>query len=78
MLSSECSNSLLAPLLLLCPRRVFLASLMLAAKFTHDHSYANSAWSKITGFPVRDLGRCERALGDALGWHLWVRADQVS
>ncbi|KAJ7153729.1 hypothetical protein C8R46DRAFT_834043, partial [Mycena filopes] len=55
-----------------CPRRAFLASLMLATKFIHDHNHSNSAWAKITGFSVRDLGRSERALGDALGWHLWV------
>ncbi|KAJ7730556.1 hypothetical protein B0H16DRAFT_1278728, partial [Mycena metata] len=55
-----------------CPRRVFLASLMLARKFLYDQGYSNLAWAKISGFPVHELGRCERALGDALDWRLWI------
>ncbi|KAJ7721709.1 hypothetical protein B0H16DRAFT_1335157, partial [Mycena metata] len=62
----------LAPLFLLCPRRVFLASLMLARKFLYDQGYSNLAWAKIVVFPVHELGRCERALGDALDWRLWI------
>ena len=57
---------------LLCPRRTFLASLILASKFTQDRCYANKAWAKLSGLPPREIGRCERALGDALEWRLWV------
>jgi hypothetical protein len=58
----------LAPLL--CPRRTFLASLILASKFTQE-CYSNKA-AKLSGLPPREIGRCKRALGDALEWHLWV------
>jgi hypothetical protein len=57
---------------LLCPRRAFLASLILASKFTQDKCYSNRAWAKLSGLPAREVGRCERALGDALDWRLWV------
>lgn len=57
---------------LLCPRRTFLASLILASKFTQDKCYSNRAWAKLSGLPAREIGRCERALGDALEWRLWV------
>ncbi|KAG6920284.1 hypothetical protein DXG01_005053 [Tephrocybe rancida] len=57
---------------LLCPRRAFLASLILASKFTQDKCYSNRAWAKLSGLPPREIGRCERALGEALDWRLWV------
>lgn len=74
---SKVANSPLAPLPplpspLLCPRRAFLASLILASKFTQDKCYSNRAWAKLSGLPPREIGRCERALGDALEWRLWV------
>ncbi|KAA1476028.1 hypothetical protein DENSPDRAFT_489981 [Dentipellis sp. KUC8613] len=57
---------------LLCPRRTFLAALILASKFLQDKCYSNRAWAKLAGLPAREIGRCERALGDALDWRLWV------
>ncbi|OBZ68311.1 hypothetical protein A0H81_11726 [Grifola frondosa] len=57
---------------LLCPRRAFLACLILASKFMQDRSYSNRAWAKLAGLPPREIGRCERALGEALEWRLWV------
>ena len=57
---------------LLCPRRAFLASLILASKFMQDKCYSNRAWAKLAGLPAREIGRCERALGEALEWRLWV------
>ncbi|KAJ7740062.1 hypothetical protein DFH07DRAFT_683557, partial [Mycena maculata] len=55
-----------------CPRRAFLISLILASKFTQDQCYSNRAWVKFSGMSAREICRCERALGDALDWHLWV------
>ena len=57
---------------LLCPRRAFLASLILASKFIQDKCYSNRAWAKLSGLPPREISRCERALGEALEWRLWV------
>ena len=68
--SSTCTSSLPSPLL--CPRRAFLASLILASKFMQDKCYSNRAWAKLSGLPPREIGRCERALGEALEWRLWV------
>ena len=68
--SPSTSASLPSPLL--CPRRTFLASVILASKFSQDKCYSNRAWAKLSGLPPREIGRCERALGQALGWRLWV------
>lgn len=80
--ASTASGSLPAlptlPSPLLCPRRTFLASLILASKFTDDRCYSNKAWAKLSGLPAREIGRCERALGDALGWRLWVGKQPVA
>ena len=64
----------LAPLAspLLYPRRPFLASHILASKFTQDRRYSNKTWAKLSGLPPREIGRCERALGDVVEWPLWV------
>lgn len=61
-----------SPSPLLCPRRTFLACLILASKFMQDRSYSNRAWAKLAGLPPREIGRCERALGNLLEWRLWV------
>ncbi|KIO09896.1 hypothetical protein M404DRAFT_63777, partial [Pisolithus tinctorius Marx 270] len=50
----------------------FLASLILASKFMQDRCYSNRAWAKLSGLSPREIGRCERALGEALEWRLWV------
>jgi len=69
----DSSNAIsMPPSPLLCPRRTFLASLILASKFMQDKCYSNRAWSKLSGIPARELSCCERALGDALNWRLWV------
>ncbi|EJD52385.1 hypothetical protein AURDEDRAFT_111113 [Auricularia subglabra TFB-10046 SS5] len=57
---------------LLCPRRTFLASILLASKFLQDRSYSNKAWAKLTGLAAREVGRCERVLCAALDYRLWV------
>ncbi|KAJ3765941.1 hypothetical protein FB446DRAFT_608510, partial [Lentinula raphanica] len=44
----------------------FLASLT----STQDECYSNQAWAIPSGLPPRAVGRCERALGDALYWRL--------
>ncbi|KAH8114888.1 hypothetical protein DFH11DRAFT_1497074, partial [Phellopilus nigrolimitatus] len=43
-----------------------------ASKFLQDRCYSNRAWAKLSGLPLREISSCERALGDALEWRLWV------
>jgi hypothetical protein len=64
------TSSLPSPLL--CPRCTFLVALILASKFSQDKSYSNRAWAKLSGLPPREIGRCERALGQTLDWRLWI------
>ncbi|KAG8959123.1 hypothetical protein FRC00_001921 [Tulasnella sp. 408] len=65
-------NQILATHPLLDARRTFLASLVLATKFIQDKAYSNKAWAKLSGLAGKEVGRCERALGGALQWRLWV------
>lgn len=63
---------------LLCPRRTLMGALVLSAKFVQDKCYSNLAWAKLCGLPPREVSRCERTLGDALGWRLWVGRESLS
>ncbi|KAJ3920914.1 hypothetical protein F5877DRAFT_76681 [Lentinula edodes] len=47
----------LLPSPLLCPRRTFLASLILATKFIHDKSYSNRAWAAVLALVGRQRVR---------------------
>lgn len=58
-------------------RRVFLASLVLACKFVFDKPYDNRSWSLISGLGSRDIGECERVVGDVLQWRLWIGAGRA-
>jgi hypothetical protein len=63
---------------LLCPRRTLMGALVLSAKFVQDKCYSNRAWAKLCGLPPREVSRCERALGDVLGWRLWVGREMLT
>lgn len=58
-------------------RRVFLAALVLACKFVFDKPYDNRSWSLISGLGSRDIGECERVVGEVLGWRLWIGAGRA-
>ncbi|KAG8685541.1 hypothetical protein FRC09_014682, partial [Ceratobasidium sp. 395] len=57
---------------LLDPRRVYLAAIILGSKFLLDRTYTNKTWAAVSGLDALEVGRCERALGEALHWRLWV------
>jgi len=61
------SNWLPSPLL--CPRRVFLVTLILASKFVEDAVLSNREWARIAGLPAHEVFRCEIIVGEAL--QLW-------
>lgn len=75
---NQASPMFALPSPLLCPRRAFLASLILASKFFQDKCYSNRAWAKLSGLPPREISRCERALGQVLEWRLWVGKKPVA
>jgi len=66
------AGSEFTPSPLIDPRRTFLASLVLASKFLLDKAFSNKAWAKLSGLEALEVGKCERALGTALNWRLWV------
>ena len=55
-----------------CPCLTFIAALVLASKFSEDICRSNVSWAALSGIPLVEVGRCERALGTALDWRLWV------
>ncbi|KAJ3523460.1 hypothetical protein NMY22_g11432 [Coprinellus aureogranulatus] len=57
---------------LLCPQLTFLAALCLASKFMQDRCCSNRFWANLSGLSVKEVGRCERALAEALDCRLWV------
>lgn len=58
---------------LLCGRRIFLASVMVASKFLQDKTFSNKGWNRMTGLPLRQLACVERAFLKAIGWDLNIR-----
>ncbi|KAJ3562563.1 hypothetical protein NP233_g9489 [Leucocoprinus birnbaumii] len=57
---------------ILCLRRAFLASVILASKFTQDKCYLNCPWVKLPVLSAREISGSERSLGETLDWRLWV------
>lgn len=60
---------------LLCGRRMFLASLMLAFKFLQDRNYSSRAWSTISGLSITDINQNEFRLLEALQYRTFVSAE---
>jgi hypothetical protein len=63
---------------LLDPRRVYLAAIILGSKFLLDRTYTNKTWAGVSGLDALEVGRCERAMAEALEWRLWVGAPAPS
>lgn len=59
-----------------CPRRTFLAALMVASKYLQDRNYSLSAWSKISGLSRAELTQNESRFLDAIDWRLFVPTDK--
>ncbi len=57
---------------LLCPRRTFVAALVVASKCLQDCCVSNRVWAKICGLLPREISLCERVLCEVLEWRLWV------
>ncbi|KLO14928.1 hypothetical protein SCHPADRAFT_888947 [Schizopora paradoxa] len=59
--------------------RVFLGSLILAAKYLNDSSLKNAHWALCTRlFGKRDVARVEREFLDVLNWELAVKENDVA
>jgi hypothetical protein len=56
--------------------RVFVTSLLLADKYTEDHSYTNKAWSTLSGLPINDINAMEREFLSLLGHALYVSEEE--
>ncbi|ODQ68225.1 hypothetical protein NADFUDRAFT_63685 [Nadsonia fulvescens var. elongata DSM 6958] len=60
---------------LLCGRRAFLTSLIIASKYLQDRNYSIKAWSKISGLSTSELSTNEIEFLKAVDWNLHVPSD---
>ncbi|KAJ3327142.1 hypothetical protein HDU76_012326 [Blyttiomyces sp. JEL0837] len=56
----------------LCGRRMFLSSLIVAAKYLQDRNYSNRAWSKISGLPLSEINANEMEFLKMIDYDLFV------
>ena len=61
-----------------CGRRMFLASLIVASKYLQDRNYANNAWSKICGLPVREINEIERRFLKLIDYNLFIGEERYN
>jgi hypothetical protein len=54
------------------PSTRFHGFMVALVKFVQDKCYSNKVWAKLCGLPEWEVSCYEHALGDALGWQLWV------
>ncbi|GJN90664.1 hypothetical protein Rhopal_003676-T1 [Rhodotorula paludigena] len=59
----------------LCGRRMFLAALISASKYLQDRNYSNRAWAKISGLPVQEVNKNERAFLQVVAFQLHLRKE---
>ncbi|ORX92532.1 hypothetical protein K493DRAFT_316533 [Basidiobolus meristosporus CBS 931.73] len=52
--------------------RIFIVSMMLAAKFLEDITYTSQSWSTITGMPTREIAVMEREFLAGLKYELHI------
>lgn len=55
-----------------CGRRVLLGALITAAKFLHDQSFSNRAWSRAYGLSTKEILKIECNFLYSLRWSLWI------
>ncbi|KAI7848972.1 hypothetical protein BDC45DRAFT_402144, partial [Circinella umbellata] len=55
-----------------CPRRMFLASLIVASKYVQDKTYRNSAWASIARIHVHQVNMAERIFLELCDYQLYM------
>ncbi|KZL80654.1 g1 s-specific cyclin [Colletotrichum incanum] len=55
-----------------CPRRMFLAALMLGWKFTQEQAFSTTTWATLSGLSARELNRNEAAFLSVIDWRLYI------
>lgn len=55
-----------------CRRRMFLAALILASKYTQDRNYSSRAWAKISGLCSKEINTNEAVFLFTIDWHLYI------
>ncbi|KAI9314797.1 cyclin-domain-containing protein, partial [Dichotomocladium elegans] len=58
--------------IILCGRRMFLASLMVASKYLQDKNYRNKAWAKIAGLDIAEINAAEMAFLGLIDYKLFI------
>ncbi len=61
--------------LLDCPRRTFLTSLIVSAKYLQDQTYSLKSWSRITGLRLKEIKNYELQFLKAIKYDLYIKKD---
>ncbi|KAI9275421.1 hypothetical protein BDA99DRAFT_601061 [Phascolomyces articulosus] len=56
-----------------CPKRMFLASLIVASKYVQDKTYRNSAWASIARMHVHQVNLAERTFLELCDYQLYMK-----
>ncbi|KAH8589909.1 hypothetical protein B0O99DRAFT_496604, partial [Bisporella sp. PMI_857] len=55
-----------------CQRRMFLAALILAFKYSQDRNYSLSTWAVISGLCSEEIKLNEAVFLTMVDWHLYI------
>lgn len=58
--------------------KLFTVAVMLAHKWSEDHTFKNKTWSEVTGIPLTDLNRLEMSFLECLNYNVAVSAIEYS
>ncbi|RHZ88163.1 hypothetical protein Glove_26g129 [Diversispora epigaea] len=58
--------------------KLFTVAVMLAHKWSEDHTFKNKTWSEVTSIPLAELNRLEMALLEGLDYNVSVNATEYS
>ena len=60
-----------------CPRRMFLAAIMLGWKYTQEKSYSSRAWARISGLHLKEINSNEVMFLVRIDWRLYISCENL-
>ncbi|KAH6985356.1 hypothetical protein EDB80DRAFT_533055, partial [Ilyonectria destructans] len=55
-----------------CPRRMFLAAIMLGWKYTKERSPSSKMWARISGLQLKEINANEAMFLEIIDWRLYI------
>lgn len=60
-----------------CPRRMFLAAIMLGWKYTQERSYSSRAWASMSGLHLKEINSNEVLFLIKIDWRLYIPRENL-